>query len=275
MTKRFRGSILIVVVFMALVVGTVYLPSFQNITMTSFGGFIGGVFIPVKTVLDGITDSVETFFVGFAERRELYSLNQDLTERVSWLEQELLDKNELELENERLKSLLNFAQQSERITFSGVNIVGKSPGEWFDVFTVDAGTNAGIENDMAVINSQGLVGRVFEVSDDWSKVMSLVDPRSAVSAMVIRTRDNGVVRSNNILGYEKGFLRISFLPLNADLIVGDEIVTSGLDGVFPSGILIGKVKEILIRDYELYTSAIIEPAVDFRRLNEVLMIKQD
>ncbi len=90
--------------------------------------------------------------------------------------------------------------------------------------------------------------------------------------MIERTRDNGLIRGNNRLGFEDGLLRMIYLPLDADIVVGDKVLTSGLDGIFPKGILIGEIKEDLGREHELYVSAIIKPAADFKRLEEVLVI---
>jgi rod shape-determining protein MreC len=101
-----------------------------------------------------------------------------------------------------------------------------------------------------------------------------VDGQSSVAAIIERTRDNGMVRGNNTLTFEDGLCRMINLPLDSDVVEGDRVITSGLDDVFPKGIYIGRVIEVLDEKRDMYKTAIIQPGADFQRLEEVLVIRR-
>jgi len=265
-------SFVIVIVLLVLLSGLAAITASRTSGMTVAEGALGSVLSPVKSVVYNLSSRVYGFFADFGESRAVFQRYGDLRQRVMELEQELIGISELERENERLKDLLNFAEQADRLTITGGRVTGKDPGNWFNTFTIDVGIASGIEKDMTVVNEAGLLGRVLDVGHTWAKVRAIVDGRSAVSGMLERTRDNGLIRGNNRLGFEDGLLRMIYLPLDADIVVGDKVLTSGLDGIFPKGILIGEIKEVLGREQELYVSALVKPAADFRRLEEVLVI---
>jgi rod shape-determining protein MreC len=268
-------TFVMVIVFVILLTLLAVVTASRIQSMTVAESALGRVLSPVKSIVYDLTSRVYGYFADFGERRAVFQRYEDLSRRVSELEQELTGMSELERENERLKALLNFAEQVDRFTFAGGGVTGKDPGNWFNTFTIDAGSASGIEKDMAVVNEDGLLGRVFDVGYNWAKVRTIIDGRSAVSGMIERTRDNGLIRGNNRLGFEDGLLRMIYLPLDTEIVVGDKVLTSGLDGIFPKGLVIGEIKEILGREHELYVSAIIKPAADFRRLEEVLVIKHE
>ncbi|MDD7004879.1 MAG: rod shape-determining protein MreC, partial [Clostridiales bacterium] len=177
--------------------------------------------------------------------------------------------------NSRLKDLLNYTDITDNYSYITSTVIGKSQGIWFSEFTVNAGRKDGVEENMAVVNSQGLVGRVNSVSANTCKVTAIIDSTSDISAMVERTRDYGFARG--ILNTdEKETLELYYLPSGYDLVPGDTIVTSGIGGTFPKGIAIGTVTEVSrSNDDAEERNAIIEPAVDFLRLEEVMIVKVD
>lgn len=274
MTKSSKDrTFVIVIVLLVFLSGLAAITASRTSGMTVAEGALGWVLSPIKSIVYDLSLRVYGYFADFGERRAVFQRYEDLRQKVTELEQRLIAMSELEHENERLNDLLGFAEQVDRFTITGGRVTGKDPGNWFNTFTIDAGTASGIAKDMTVVNEAGLLGRVFDVGHNWAKVRSIIDGRSAVSGMIERTRDNGLIRGNNRLGFEDGLLRMIYLPLDADIVVGDKVLTSGLDGIFPKGILIGEIKEVLGREHELYVSVIIKPAADFRRLEEVLVIK--
>ena len=274
MTKSSKDrTFVIVIVLLVFLSGLAAITASRTSGMTVAEGALGWVLSPIKSIVYDLSLRVYGYFADFGERRAVFQRYEDLRQKVTELEQRLIAMSELEHENERLNDLLGFAEQVDRFTITGGRVTGKDPGNWFNTFTIDAGTASGVAKDMTVVNEAGLLGRVFDVGHNWAKVRSIIDGRSAVSGMIERTRDNGLIRGNNRLGFEDGLLRMIYLPLDADIVVGDKVLTSGLDGIFPKGILIGEIKEVLGREHELYVSVIIKPAADFRRLEEVLVIK--
>jgi len=256
-----------------LLVAAAVITSQNDGNMNFVGGIAGEIIAPVQKVIYSATSYVYNSVSQIKERRELRTNYQNLKERVAYLEKELLRMNELEKQNQRLRKLLDFATEREEFVVTGARVTGKDPGNWFEVFTIDKGKNHGISVNMAVVTEQGLVGRVIEVGSNWSKVQSIIDGRSSVSGIIERTRDNGVVKGNNLFGFEDGTCSMIYLPLDSEIVEGDKVITSGLGDILPKGIYIGEVKEVTRSKRELYKTAIIEPAVDFRRLEEVLVVK--
>ena len=198
--------------------------------------------------------------------------NEQLKVRLAQYEIIESELNTLREENERLKELLNYTEVTETYKYITATVIGKSQGVWFSEFTVNAGRNDGVTENQAVVNADGLVGRVSSVSANTCKVTSIIDSTSDVSVMVERTRDYGFARGIlNTDDDEK--LELYYLPSGYDLVPGDNILTSGIGGIFPKGIAVGTVTEVsrATEDTE-DRNAIIQPAVDFLRLEEVMIV---
>ena len=190
------------------------------------------------------------------------------------LEGQVKEFEEVKQENVRLQKLLNYIQQNTQYSYVTARVTGRSPGQWFVVFNINAGVNNGVRKDMAVINADGLVGRVIDTGANWSQVMALVDSRSNVSGLVERTRDNGIIGGSDVSS-GTATLNMQFLPLNADLMPGDKIITSGIDGAFPKGLEIGEITEVSRGKDNMQKSAVIKPVVDFLHLEEVMVVTED
>lgn len=236
---------------------------------------VNSVVKPVQSFSVKASNSIIHFFERVFSSTDLDKENEQL--RVKLAQYEIIE-SELETlreENSRLKDLLNYTDITDNYSYITSTVIGKSQGIWFSEFTVNAGRKDGVEENMAVVNSQGLVGRVNSVSANTCKVTAIIDSTSDISAMVERTRDYGFARG--ILNTdEKETLELYYLPSGYDLVPGDTIVTSGIGGTFPKGITIGTVTEVSrSNDDAEERNAIIEPAVDFLRLEEVMIVKVD
>jgi rod shape-determining protein MreC len=138
---------------------------------------------------------------------------------------------------------------------------------------INLGISSGIKVDMPVMNGDGLIGRVVDVGANWSRVMTIVDSMSGVSAIVERTRDYGMLKGTVSTGDEgEAVLTMGLLPLDADLVPGDKVITSGLSGEFPKGIPIGEVTEVSTSSNGMKNEAVVTPWVDFNHLEEVMVI---
>ena len=177
---------------------------------------------------------------------------------------------EMRLENERLSELLNYSSSIGNYELCTARVIAKSTGIWFRTLTLNAGTNKGVDVDMAVICSDGLVGRVTEVGYDWCKVTSIIDSSSTVPILVERTRDNCMARGILDGSSDEAVMELYYLPTDrTNLTPGDTVVTSGMGGIYPKGLIVGTVKEVMIGGE---VSAIITPSVDFMHLEEVAVI---
>jgi rod shape-determining protein MreC len=151
--------------------------------------------------------------------------------------------------------------------FVAARVVGKDATNWFKTILIDRGTQAGLRRNLPVVAPDGLVGRVVEVTPSTAKVQLITDPVSASGALMQRTRVTGIVTGNLGTG-----LRVRYLPLLADVVVGDEVVTSGMGGVFPKGIPVGRVTAVERKSGALFQEAALQPKVDLGRLEEVLIV---
>lgn len=178
---------------------------------------------------------------------------------------------ELQKENYRLRQMLEF---KERVSYDllPAQVIARDPSQWFETITINKGYADGVDKDMAIITSEGLVGNVAKVSRNSAQVLLLTDSRRAVSALIQRTREPGAV--GIVEGYpeEKGYLRMVNIPPEATLQPGDTVISAGLGGVFPKGLIIGHVLETGSDQYGLLQQATIRPAVDFNRLEEVFIV---
>jgi len=199
------------------------------------------------------------------------SEREALLKKVSELEQYKAMVLEYQQENANLRSMLGLKTRSFEYEMTAAQVIGRDPGNWFNVIVIDKGQNYGIEKDMAVVTDKGLVGCVFESGKNYAKVLLMTDERSSISAMIQRTRDNGILKGT-IDPAPKGYVKMEFLPQDATLIKGDTVITSGLGGLFPKGIVIGEVIETNKQPHELMQYAIVEPVVDLNKLEYVFVI---
>ncbi len=258
-------TVIILLVLLVLTAGTNNMSGAESI--------VGSILSPVQSALYSATDAISDFFSRIFSGQDLQTENADLKARVAELEGQLKDYNEVKKENERLSELLNFDTSTDDLEYLTARVIYKGYGHWFNTFAINRGMSSGIEVDMAVVNGDGLVGRVIDVGANWSRVMTIVDSMSGVSAIVERTRDHGMLAGTVSTGDEaEAKLTMSFLPLDADLVPGDRVITSGLAGEFPKGIPIGEVTEVSTSSNGMKNEAVITPWVDFNHLEEVLII---
>lgn len=192
--------------------------------------------------------------------------NKKLSKEVEHLKQWLIQAQELYLENLRLQKILYFKHRSS-YNLVAAKVIGRDPSYWTSVIIVDKGKRDNIKQNQAVINYAGLVGKVIEAGDSVSKAMLLNDPNLGVSAIVQRTRQEGLVS-----GTLENQLIMRYLPPESDIKPGDVVLTSGLTGLFPKGIFIGTVVEIGKEFSGLSLYCLVKPAVDFAKLEEVLVL---
>lgn len=267
-----KNKPLIIMLIAILLLGILAFVTSADRSVSWIESTLGSVIQPVQSFAakasNGIISFVQKVFKTSDADKEL----EQLQVRMAQLEQAADENAKLKAENERLKKLLNYVETLENYEYVTAVVTGNSQGVWFETFTINAGRNKGIEKDMPVVCAEGLVGRVIEVGANWSKVTSIIDPSSEVSVMVERTRDIGVVRGS-FSATSDNQLELYFLPSGFDLVPGDKIVTSGMSSIFPKTITVGTVSEVTRRSAEgSQSNAIIEPAVDFGHLEEVLVL---
>lgn len=200
------------------------------------------------------------YLVGIA--RENHGLRDQLNQAAEKSNQ----WQETELANARLRRLLDF-QKTVIEQVVAAEVIGRDPSAWFKTVIIDKGGADGVIKGLPVVMPQGISGQVVEVSNHYSKVMLIIDRNSAVDALVQRTRARGVVK-----GESAGWCRLQYVLRKNDVRVGDTIVSSGLDGVYPKGLRIGRVAEVKDQDAEIFHEIKVIPFVDFEKIEEVLVV---
>jgi len=169
---------------------------------------------------------------------------------------------------ERYAKIQNF-RNNQNYASVVANVIGRDPSNWNASLVIDKGHVEGIEVGQPVVSLLGVVGRIFEVGHNTSKVVLVSDPTFAVAAVVERSRENGL-----LTGTLQGVLRLQYLTDNADVKVGDAVVTSRLSTAFPEGILIGQITDVQASVNSHTVECLVEPAVDLSELEEVIVVKK-
>lgn len=221
---------------------------------------------PVIKVTAVTVSSVSRVWGDYVDLRNLREESLRLTRESAVLQRRISYLEEQALETQRLQGLLAMKEIS-RAEFLAARVVGKDATNWFKTVLIDRGSLAGIRRNLPVVAPDGLVGRVVEVTPTAAKVQLITDPVSAAGGLIQRTRVIGIVSGSLGAG-----LKVRYLPLMADIVIGDEVVTSGMGGIFPKGIPLGRVIATERRSGALFQEATLAPKVDLSRLEEVLIL---
>lgn len=194
--------------------------------------------------------------------------NEVLKRRILELERENNQLKEMALANARLKSLLDF---KEKISTSVIaaEVIARDPTSWFKTITINRGERDGIKKGMAVISPKGVVGHILKTSSNSSVVLLITDYNSAIDSIVQRTRAKAIVE-----GLGENRCQLKYLLKTEDVSMGDVVVTSGLGGNFPKGLVIGEIKKVDNQGHGIFKYAELVPSVDIPKLEEVLIVKE-
>lgn len=265
---KIRNKLLIsVIVISILLIVMIAFTSQGRTRPAAIEGVLGRIITPVQRVFYSSGEFFKNTFKSLYDLRNLKTENEALKAEMEKLKEQNMQLIQMALENNRLRTLLDFKEANTQFNYIGASVTGRDPGNWYDVYTIDKGSKDGISvNDAVIVGYGYLVGKVIEVGPNYSKLMAIIDERSSVSIIVNRTRDMGIVSGNSDSGV------IAIMELEADIVKGDDIITSEYS-TLPKGLYIGKVKSVEKQERKLQKTVTIEPAVDFKRLEEVFVIK--
>ena len=250
-------SFLAIILFLAILIA-----NSKNITSPARTKFSDMLSSPLK-FLHSLVASAKKI-IPFASLREE---NSALRGRVDLLSRKLEETKTLYNENERLKSLIDFRKTLPYTTIPA-EIIGRDPTNWSNSVIIDKGLASGINQNRAVISVKGLVGRVVEVGKYSARILLITDPNSKVGAIIQRNRQGGV-----LIGRPDGRCKMIYIALDADVIIGDKVITAGFGSIFPKDILIGEVVRVDREPGRLYKNAIVKTSEGMSRLEEVLCIR--
>lgn len=273
--KIFRNKLAVTIVLLSVTFLILITKTIKSDKISFAGNGIGVTFNAIQGGIykfnSKIKDSVSFVFNFSTVKKE----NEELKKKNSELESKALDYDSLKSENERLREMVNFKDQNSEYNYVGCDIIGKTGSGLLDQFTINKGSKDGIEKQMIAITEKGLVGQVTSVGSNWSTIQTLSNANIAVSGYVERTKDNGIAQGYNNSN-NKLLAKLSYLPLESDVKKGDIICTSDIampyPGLYPKGIRIGSVIDVEEDKGKIMKNAIIQPYVDFNKLQEVFIV---
>ncbi len=263
--------VLLCIVVISVVSVIVYMLSKDSATILENG--VNAVLSPIQKVVSMCTNGVRGFFSFVTDANEYRKENEVLRDELNQLRTEYKSIEEYQAENERLKELLGLKEELAEYDTVGANVISKESTNWFTVFTIDKGSADGIaENDVVMVTG-GLVGHIEKVGINWATVVSLIDPTSSVGGYIDRIDEVAIAEGDFSLSQE-GKCKLTHLPIDSALSVGDTIQTSGLSDIYPRGLLIGKVDAVYTDASTSSKYAVVTPMADFTNIKEVLVIRK-
>ncbi len=262
----------IVAVILILIVG---FTSSARANLTGAEILTGNLLTPIAKWTNRISQNISESIDDIRNLPIIKEENKMLKEKIIELEKENIRYEDIIGRTDFLKRENQLLKET-RFNLLEAQIVGKEPGNWFDRFTIDKGTNDGVKKGDTIVQAieieqgvvvEGIVGRVIDVGSNWSKIVTVVDELSRLSFKIVRTQDGGVI-SGGLDSSITGFL----FDHQADIIKGDKIMTSGLGGVYEKDIYVGEVSEVTSGDNDLMKEIKVNPAIDFKKIYKVYII---
>lgn len=232
---------------------------------------VSALLSPAEKFCHEMVQSTRFYWTHYVWLIGVESERDDLLTRVKELESRNTRLLEFENENQRLRTLLNFEADSG-LKGTVASVIGRDHSNWVKAISIDKGLSSGVKPGMAAVDGHAVVGQVIAANENSAKVLLLTDTTSALDALIQDSRISGIVEG----GLASNFLRLSFVIKNRALNIqpGNRVITSGLDGVFPKGILIGVIEEVHPENSGLFQDIQVKPTVDFERLENVLIVNK-
>jgi rod shape-determining protein MreC len=264
---RSRPTLFFIIVLLALlgVMSRSSQTRYVGETRTMFERTVMTIFSPVPKSVNWLGRSTSDMYHGYLDMRRAVNENMELRRKVADLTTKNLKLQQSEGDVRRLRTLLGYSEQIDMPTTLATAIMLDTSGR-FKSIIIDRGSDAGIEVNDAVVNANGLIGRVVLTTKDMAKVQAVTDGNCSVGALVDRTRRQGVVRGDG-----GNAAQMYDVPSLADVGPGDAVMTAGIDGIYPKGIPVGTVVKAE-KGADLFKSIVIKPAVDFGSVEEVIVI---
>jgi rod shape-determining protein MreC len=272
--KRAFITVVIVLCFAMMIAAGI-----NRVNSRFFGNTLGYAVIPIERAFEGTRRWAKGIGEYFATLRNLTAEVEQLRADNDRLQSENNRYTTVDGDNRRLARLLRLAEEFPQFELMAAEIISRDPGNWFNVYHVNKGSNHGVRVNMMVIAEWGLAGRVTEVYNTYSKIVSLIDDTSSIAARTYRRNDHdhvfgtGYVMGDTFLMMD-GLCKMERIPEEADVKVGDIVVTGHLSTIFAPNILIGEIAEVW-RNTDGSQSAIVKPAVDFSDMEAILIVMEE
>ena len=213
-----------------------------------------------------VINTIQGVFQDYVFLVHLQKENTLLKQRIAELQKEIGELREMALANERLQNLLQFREKISP-SMIAAEVIGQDPSSWFKSVTINKGEKDGVRKGMAVISPEGVIGQILKTAPHHSTVLLITDYNSAIDSIVQRTRAKAIVE-----GKGENRCQLKYLLRTEEVIVGDIVVTSGLSGNFPKGLMVGEIRKVEKEGQGIFQYAELVPSVDLTKLEEVLVI---
>lgn len=231
-----------------------------------FESFVIWVMAPIQTFFTNTVSSISDVFDHYFFIVNASHDNARLKARINALSKENRELVERVKRRDRVARLIQNEDPREgRMVIA--TVIGRDSTQWSHIVVIDKGVNDGVEENLAVVTNAGIVGHIIQSAGSASKVLLITDSRSAVDSLFQDSRDTGV-----IVGIGESQVKMKYVPMNADVKFGSSILSSGLGGTFPKGLKIGAVSSIARKEQGLFQDIMVNPGVDFSRLEEVMVL---
>ena len=269
--KNKAGLIGIIITIVILIV-VVILSNISTGNLSFVEGAAGTIFVPIQNGIVFLKNKITGNDQENSDIARLQQENQSLKDENSKLQEQLRELEILKSENNTLKEYVNLKNQYSEYTTVPAYVIERSISNYEKIIVINVGSEDGIEANMPVISESGLVGYVISVTKDTAKVQTIIDTSSNVSANISNIQDSVILKGtlNNT-----EIVRATYIPADSTILQGDQVVTSGLGGIYPKGILIGTVKSVVNTKNEADRYAEIEVSTDFSKLETVLVITEN
>ena len=263
-----KGGTIGIIITIVILVLLVILSNSKLSDISYLGNAINTIVMPIQNGYTYLKNKISGNTSFFTKIEELSSENDNLKRENSELEQKLRELEVIKAENITLREYLNLTEKYTSYTTTPAYIINKDTSNYSSTFVINVGSKDGIKENMAVIADKGLVGHVVSVTTNTAKVQTIIDPSSAVSVIFESTGDNAICKG----AISTNSLKATYISTGAEILENDTVETSGMGGIYPKGIMIGTVSKIENTKNVIDKYAIIKPAVDFNKLETVLVI---
>ena len=271
MYKNKKTGIIGIIITIIVLIILVLLTNIKTGSITGIETAFSKIVMPIQNGLTYLKNKLAGNNAFFEDINNIKAENEALREKNSELEAALRELEIIKAENATLREYNNMSEKYAEYTTVPAYIINKDISNLSDTMVINIGSNDGIKENMPVITTEGLVGYVLSTTDKTAKIQPIIDPATSVSASLSTSRDGVIVKG--ILGSDNT-LKLMYIPTDADIVLEDTIETSGIGGIYPKGILIGKISQIIESKNITDRYAIVETAVDFSKLETVLVITE-
>jgi rod shape-determining protein MreC len=235
--------------------------------LSPVSNFLSGSFVGAQTWLSTRFLAIQEFLTVPRDVAALRQENAQLTAEISRLQAQAIELQQRVSETDTLAALVDFSRSNPANTYKAASVIGRDPSPFLHYVIINRGSNDGIRRGMPVVTNQGLVGRVDAVIGGAARVQLITDPSSLVSVYLQNSSADAV-----LTGTVSGDVRLDMISQDAKVQAGDVVLTSGLGGGYPADLLVGQVSSVRKRESDLFQEALVQPVVDFTRLEIVLVI---